>query len=151
MKVTTVIRILHLVIPWLTIFFLPKKSFNKFSTVSAFAGILVFAMSILAIPFKWWTVDGGNRHKLVNDLTFILGPFFIGTLWIFHFTFGNFKRYLAVNAVVDLLFAYPLNYLYQRFNLYSLVKFKPIHIFLFFTSYAWIIYGYQEFVHRNNR
>ncbi|MBG9548920.1 hypothetical protein ACOSZF_05170 [Cytobacillus firmus] len=151
MKATTLIRLMHLVIPWLTIVFLPKKSFNKFSTVSVFAGILVLILSTLAIPFKWWTVEGGHFKKLLNDLTFILGPFFIGTLWIFHFTFGSFKKYLAVNAIMDLLFAYPLNYLYQRFKLYKLEKFKPIHIFLFFTSYAWIIYGYQEFFHRNHR
>jgi hypothetical protein len=35
---------------------------------------------MLSVPFKWWTVKGGLFNKVINDLSFILGPFFIGTI-----------------------------------------------------------------------
>ncbi|MBI0577496.1 hypothetical protein IEC97_08995 [Neobacillus cucumis] len=138
-----VIRIAQLIAPWFSIVFLPKKSFNQYLPVSLFASCLVIGMCALAAPFRWWEVKGGIRFKIFNDLTFIFGPFIVGTLWIFHFTFGNLKRFFIVNLIIDALFSFPVNYLFQRLNLYKLVKFKPTYIFLSFIGFSFIIYGFQ--------
>ena len=138
------IRLLQLILPWFSIVFYPKKSFKRFLPVSIVASMLVIGMCILAVPYKWWEVKGGFKSKVYNDLSFLAGPFFVGTLWIFYFTYGNFKRYFLTNLVFDGLFSFPLAYLYQKAKLFKLVNFKPVYIFLSFMSYSIFIYGFER-------
>ncbi|MFJ8266791.1 hypothetical protein [Peribacillus asahii] len=143
-----IIRIGLFLISWLTVFLIPKNEFKKYTPVATFASLLVVIESMLAIPFKWWTVKGGLLIKAINDLSLILGPFFIGTIWIFRFTFGKFWLYILTNTVIDLFLAYPINRLMQKLNLYKLVSFKPKHIFYTAMGYTLVIYGYQLFISR---
>lgn len=100
-------------------------------------------MCLLAVPYKWWVVKGGWKVKILNDGSFIFGPFLVGTLWIFHLTFGNLKRYFGVNLIMDTLFSFPLSYLFQKLKLFKLVNFRPKHIFFSFITFSLIIYGYE--------
>jgi hypothetical protein len=144
--VSTIIRIGLFVIPWLTIFFIPKNEFKKYTPVTTFASLLVLVQCILSNPFRWWTVKGGLLNKALNELSFIFGPFFVGTIWIFRFTFGKFWRYAFINLVMDAFLAFPANWIFQKFQVYKLVNFKPKHIFFTSIGYALIIYGYQLFI-----
>lgn len=143
-----IIRTLLFLIPWFTAFFIPKNVFKKYTPVAIFGTILVIIQSMLSIPLKWWTVKGGLLSKVVNDLSFILGPFFVGTIWIFRFTFGKFWLYLLTNIVMDLFLAYPANWSFQKLKVYRLVNFKPKHIFFTASFFALIIYGFQLFITR---
>lgn len=138
-----VIRIIMLLSPWISIVFLPRKATRRYLPVSLFASFLVIGMCALAVPYKWWIVKGGWKIKVLNDGSFIFGPFLIGTLWIFHFTYGNFKRYFVVNLLMDFLFSYPLSFLFQKVKLFTLVNFKPKHIFFSFISFSFVIYGFE--------
>lgn len=141
-----IIRIIQLILPWISIVFLPKRSFKHYLPVSLFASLLVTGMCLLAVPYKWWIVKGGWKVKLLNDGSFIFGPFLVGTLWIFHFTFGNLKRYFGVNLIIDTLFSFPLSYLFQKLKLFKLVNFRPKHIFFSFVTFSLIIYGYEVLI-----
>lgn len=143
-----IIRIIQLILPWISIVFLPKKSFKHYLPVSLFASLLVTGMCLLAVPYKWWVVKGGWKVKLLNDGSFIFGPFLVGTFWIFHLTFGNLKRYFGVNLLMDTLFSFPLSYLFQKLKLFKLVNFRPKHIFLSFITFSLIIYGYEVLIKR---
>jgi hypothetical protein len=141
-----IIRIGLLVIPWLTVFFIPKNVFKKYTPVAIFASLLVAINCMLSVPFKWWTVKGGLLNKVINDLSFILGPFFIGTIWIFRLTFGKFWLYLLTNTLMDLFLAFPINWLMQRLRVYKLVNFKSKHVFFISICFALLIYPYQLFI-----
>jgi len=143
-----IIRILQLILPWISIVFLPKKSLKHYLPVSLFASLLVTGMCLLAVPYKWWVVNGGWKVKLLNDGSFIFGPFLVGTLWIFHFTFGNLKRYFGVNLIMDILFSFPLSYLFQKLKLFKLVNFRLKHIFFSFIMFSLIIYAYEVLTKR---
>lgn len=143
-----IIRIIQLILPWISIVFLPKKSFKHYLPVSLFASLLVTGMCLLAVPYKWWVVKGGWKVKLLNDGSFIFGPFLVGTLWIFHLTFGNLKRYFGVNLIMDIPFSFPLSYLFQKLKLFKLVNFRPKHIFFSFITFSLIIYGYEVLIKR---
>ncbi|MEH7119994.1 hypothetical protein V7128_21595 [Neobacillus vireti] len=146
---SAIIRTVLFLIPWLTSYFIPRNVFKKYTPVATFATLLVIIESMLSIPFKWWTVKGGLLSKVINDLSFILGPFFVGTIWIFHFTFGKFWMYLLTNTLMDLFLAYPVNWSLQKLKVYKLVNFKPKHIFFTAICFALVIYGFQLFVTRN--
>lgn len=144
------IRIGLIIFSWLSLIFLPKKSWDRYLPVSIFTSLLVLSFCILSMHFKWWVVKGGIIQRAFNDLSFIVGPFFAGTLWIFHFTFGKFKRYLLLNAVMDGLLAFPLNYLFQKVKMYQFINFRPLYLFIVHTFFAFIMYGYQLLVNRVN-
>jgi len=143
-----IIRIIQLILPWISIVFLPKKSFKQYLPVSLFASLLVTGMCLLAVPYKWWVVKGGWKVKFLNDGSFIFGTFLVGTLWIFHLTFGNFKRYFGFNLLMDSLFSFPLSYLFQKLKLFKLVNFRPKHIYFSFITFSIIIYGYEVLIKR---
>src|SRR3954464_6669223 len=115
---------------------LPRGVFKKFAPVANLAISFVLIQSLLSVPFKWWTVKGGMKEKIFNDLSFILGPFFVGTIWIFHFTFGKFGLYFLVNTAINYLFAYPMCWIFKKLNVFKLVNFKPIHVFILYVSYS---------------
>jgi hypothetical protein len=142
------IRIGLFLISWSTLFFIPKKTFKTYTPVATFASIILVIESILAVPFKWWTVKGGLLHKFFNDFSIIFGPFFIGTILIFRFTFGKFWLYAITNLLMDLFLAFPVSWLFQKLKVLKLVNFKPKHIFYTAIIYSIVIYGFQLFITR---
>jgi hypothetical protein len=145
------IRIGLFIISWATVFFLPKQSIKKYLPASTFVTILLLIQCMLSNPFKWWTVKGGLLNKILTELCFVLGPFFVGTIWIFRLTFGNFWLYMVVNTMMDALFAFPMNALFEKLKVYKLVNWKPKTIFYVYITYAAIIYGYQYVLRKPNQ
>ncbi|PLS09589.1 hypothetical protein [Neobacillus cucumis] len=141
--VAAIIRIGLFLISWFSVFLIPKNDFKKFTPVALFATVLLLIETILSVPFKWWTVKGGPLKKAVNDFSFIFGPFFVGTIWIFRFTYGKPLIYMITNVLMDAFLAYPVSWVMQKLNVFKLVKFKPKHIFFTAIIYALVIYGFQ--------
>src|SRR4051794_7051051 len=92
-RLPTIIRIGLFILSWLTLFFLPKESIKKYTSVGTFSSLLVLILSMFSIPFKLWKVRGGMLQKIFNDFSFIFGPYFTGTIWIFHLTYKKFWLY----------------------------------------------------------
>ncbi|WP_102347789.1 hypothetical protein [Bacillus sp. Marseille-P3661] len=145
-----IIRLVLVITSWASLLLLPRRSFAKFLPVTLFTSLLVLFLSALSLRYHFWVVKGGLKGKLATDLSFIFGPFFAGSLWVFHFTFGRFKRYIIANAAMNLFLAYPANKIFQKLNVYKLVNFKSIHVFLTYIGYAVIIYGYQLLLDQAN-
>ncbi|MDQ0254543.1 hypothetical protein J2S74_001922 [Evansella vedderi] len=144
----TLIRLATVLISWISLIFLPRKSFYKYLPVSIFTSVLVLIVCALSIPYKFWVIKGNKTTKILNDLSFVFGSFFAGTLWIFHLTFGKFKQYVALNLIANILLSYPLSYIFQKFKVYKLVNFKSKHVFLTYFSFSFLIYGYQMLLNR---
>ena len=128
---------------WVSLIFLPKRSFRKYLPVSVFTSVLVLIVCALSISYKFWVVKGSKTTRVLNDLSFVYGSFFAGTMWIFHLTFGKFKQYVALNLFMNVLLSYPLSYIFQKLKVYKLVNFKSKHIFLTYFGFSFIIYGFQ--------
>ncbi|WP_313798884.1 hypothetical protein [Cytobacillus sp.] len=149
--VPNLIRIAVLIISWISVMLLPKSALRKYLPVSIFCSLLVICGCFLSYKYKWWRVRGGIAELIFHDLSFIFGPFFAGTLWIFHLSFGNFKRYILLNLISNISFSYPLTYLFEKFNVYTLGNFKRIHLFLYYYVFAFIIYWYQLLIERSRK
>jgi hypothetical protein len=103
---------------------------------------------MIAIPYKLWTIKGGLKRRLWGDLSFIFGPFFAGTLWIFHLTYGKFWKYILLNGFFDFLLAYPLTYLFEKSGLYRLKRLNNHTLFSLSLIFASVIYAYQSFMEK---
>ncbi|MGG3469510.1 hypothetical protein ABES02_18760 [Neobacillus pocheonensis] len=144
----TIIRIGLVIISWLTIFYLPKETVKKYTPVATFSSLLVLILSMLSFRFKWWKVKGGVSQKIFNDFSFIFGPYFIGTIWIFHLTFRRFWLYGLVNIFMDTMLLYPLNTLFEKLGLYKLTRITPKQLLYTTLSFALGLYGFQLFINK---
>ncbi|MCP8968605.1 hypothetical protein [Ectobacillus ponti] len=135
------IRFGILLLSWFTLLLYPKKSLKKYMPATLLAAVLLLLESLFSVPLRLWQVPG--RNKTVNDASFIFGPFFAGTLWVFRFTFGSFKMYMLLNVILDCLLAFPLTKFFEQKGVYELKRLKHWHLFSLAVAYAGIIYGFQ--------
>lgn len=132
-----------LIVPWVSLFFLEKVVVKRYMPVAIFATLLVTLQNELSYTFNWWIVKETIFPWVITYVPFVYGPFLVGTIWIFHFTFGHFWRYLLVNIIVDFVFAFPMNNLFNRLDLYELVNYTSWDILFTFVALSVVIYLYQ--------
>ncbi|SFL48125.1 hypothetical protein [Salibacterium qingdaonense] len=85
-----------------------------------------------------------------DALSFIFGVFFTINLWVFHFTYGRLALYVVVNFLIDLLFAYPLNKLFQKIGHYKFKNMNAAAMFIISFSLALVNYGFQKFIEKSD-
>ena len=71
--------------------------------------------------------------KIPGDIPFILGPYFILSLWILKLTYGKSTLYLLTNAIGHVLFAFSGIKLLKRLGIVSLIQMKSIQLTLLLT------------------
>lgn len=142
----TIIRLGLIIISWMTVFYLPKEAVKKYTPVATFSSLLVMILSMLSFRFEWWRVKGGVSQKIFNDFSFIFGPYFIGTIWIFHLSFGRFWLYSLINLFMDTVLLYPLTYILQKMGLYKLKRNMQKPLLYTTLSLALALYGFQLFI-----
>jgi hypothetical protein len=138
-----VVFIIMIVVPWLTAPFLGKKTFKRFTPGALFICIFVFIESMYAHKKLWWLFHKRLFPKVIGELPLILGPFFIGTLWILKFTFGNFGRYLITNFCIDTFFVYIHVPILKKLGYASLIRLSKFNFLLIFLFKAVLLYLLQ--------
>lgn len=142
-KNSNILSVCTLVIPWFTAPFLGKKVFIRYTSVTLFTNVIWSILSVFANKKRWWKADPFILKNVPIDLPFVAGMFFITTLWVFKLTFGNFKKYFALNAVIDFLLAFPVVKFYDRVGAFKLRKLSSTLFYMIVLSLALIIYVYQ--------
>ncbi len=138
-------RIFNAIVLWTILFiFLPKQSFKRFLPVTLFCSSILLIQTLLNPIFNWWRVKGGYKYMVFDALAFILGPFFTINLWVFHSTYKKFSLYAFLNLIIDFIFAYLLNPLFQKLGHYKLKKYTPTTIFIIFYLLSLINYAFQK-------
>lgn len=135
-----------LIIPWLSVFFIRKKSFFRFLPTATFISLIMVLFSTLGQKRKWWVSSGTLIKGVPIDFSYILGPYFIGTIWILKSTYGNFTKYLITNAVIDFISAYPIMMLLRKVGLIKVKKLSYTMWYFISITMALLTYGYQMLV-----
>lgn len=139
-----------LIIPWLTVPFMGKISFFRFLPVASFINLFISVLSLISNKKKWWR----NKNPLSPgsiDFSYILGPYFVATLWIFKLTYGNFPKYLITNIVLDSINAFPFASFWERVGIFKFEKMKHITWYFISVCLAILIYGYQYMAEQSIR
>jgi hypothetical protein len=139
-----------LILPWLTVPFMGKRNFIRFLPVASFTNLFLSVFSLICYRKKWWITKNPISPGPI-DFTYILGPYFVATLWIFKLTFGNFPKYLMTNMVLDLINAFPLPYIGSKVGVVKFIKMKNTAWYFICVSLAIIIYGFQYVVEQSIR
>src|SRR4051812_16639939 len=107
MRKNKMILLVIMILPWLSMPFIGKRTIKRFYPGALFICVWVFFESMIAKKRTWWRFYEKLTPTGTGEMPLIIGPFFVGSLWILKFTFGNIIRYFFVNLIFDFLFVYP--------------------------------------------
>jgi hypothetical protein len=139
-----------IIIPWLSVPFMGKNSFFRFLPVACFTDLSISLFSVFGNKKKWWVNKNPLSPGLV-DFTYILGPFFVATLWIFKLTYGKFPKYLITNIVLDVINAYPFAQIWENIGIFKLKKMTHTIWYFLCVGFAIVIYGFQYIIEKSIR
>jgi hypothetical protein len=145
MKKTSGIILLMTILPWLTFPLLSGKTVRRFIPSSIFMSLLLIAEGRYAEKKKWWWFYTSVKPNFLAKLPLIVGPFFVGSLWILKFTYGKFKLYLFINLIVDSIFTYTGTGWLRKIGYGSLVKLTKYQLSCVFFIKSLLLYGFQYF------
>jgi len=122
-----------------------KESIKRYIATTIFTSMLVTIVYEIAYVYKWWTllvpiVPWGN----ITNVSYAYGTFFIGTLWIFHFTYRKFWLYILTNIVVDGADAFLIRPLMQSRNIIHYTNISKLNLFFVMITLALIAYVFQR-------
>ncbi|MEL3973688.1 hypothetical protein AAEO50_15480 [Rossellomorea oryzaecorticis] len=143
MKNRNVMITLMALLPWLSISLLGNKTFRRFLPGTIFMSLYLLAEGTLATRRKWWWFPFSLKPNVLAELPLILGPFFVGSLWIFKYTYGKFSIYFLVNLIVDSFFTTVMLNWFKKIGYVSLIRFTRFQLSLLFMLKSIAMYGFQ--------
>lgn len=146
-----VFNLLILTIPWLSLLFMGKRSVKRYS----FAGIFIVIFEILNHIYghkrKWWKFYDKRKLFIKDELPFSLGLYMPLSMWILKFSYGNFKKFVLLNAVSDGLFAFPIISFLKKLKIVGLNRLNHFQFFIYLHYKAYLLYGVQQMVEKRRR
>ncbi|MGM0903053.1 MAG: hypothetical protein ACQEXB_18390 [Bacillota bacterium] len=140
------INVAMVLLSWLSFAFLGKRNIKRFLPAS----VLVVFLEALSVQVgkkrKWWTFYNKPKSYITGELPFNLGPFLVGSMWILKWTYGNFKQFILLNAIVNAFFAITLVKLMEKLKVAKLVRLNNFQFFLYFFYKAPLLYGFQYII-----
>ena len=92
-------NIAMVLLSWLSLFFFGKRNIKRFLPAS----VLVIFLEALNVQFgkkqKWWVFYNKPKSYISGELPFNIGPFFVFSMWVLKWIYGNFKQFLLLNGV----------------------------------------------------
>ncbi|MBT2259637.1 hypothetical protein [Priestia megaterium] len=140
-----------LILPWFSIPLLGKRNLKRFFLPSLIINLIVLAECFLARKRTWWYFYKSLHPKMLGEIPLLFGPFLVGTMWIFKFTYGNFRNFMITNFILDAFFVYILMSWFKKIGYGSMVRLKRYHFLLIFTTKAAFLYGLQKFISNKRR
>lgn len=129
-----------LILPWLTLFFLPREDIKRYMPVGFLSTILCIIVIETGIASGWWAIRE-TTYPLAVMPTYVYGFFPVMPMWLLKYTYGRFGLYLVVDTILNTVFAFAI---LPWFASRGIVEFDagPI-VFIFKSVIAIIMYSYQ--------
>ena len=143
MRHSRFLLILMMILPWFSIPLLGQRTIKRFLPATILISCVVKINNITAKKRNWWQFYTSIHPKISGDIPFILGPYFLASLWILKLTYGKLILFTITNAIGHILFAFPGMKLLKRLGIVSLVQLKPIQLTLLLTIRGFLLYGFQ--------
>lgn len=145
------LNILMVVLSWLSLPILGIRNIKRFFPATLIIVVIEVIHARIGKKRKWWVFYNKPNSFLFGELPFNSGPFIFISLWTLKIAYGNFKKFILINALVDAFFAFPYSMLAKKVRYYTLVRFNNLQFFLYFFSKAFLLYWFQYlFENRNN-
>jgi hypothetical protein len=138
-----IFNIAMVLLSWLTLPLVGKRSLRRFFPATLFTILLTCFDIQIGKKRRWWSFYNKPKSTVSNELPFLIGPMLVMSLFSLKWTYGNFKKFIALNALFQAIFVFPLTRLFTKFKLFKLVWFNEFQFFLYFFYKAFFLYGVQ--------
>jgi hypothetical protein len=129
-----------IIVPWLTILFMPKEDVKRYISAGFLSTILSIIVTETGIRYAWWAIRETTYPFAVMP-TYSYGFFPVVPIWLLKYTYGRFGLYLAVDTVLNIVFAF---FILPWFGRRGIVDFDAgLIVFIFESVIAIIIYRFQ--------
>ena len=139
----SIFNILIILVPWLSLLFIGKRSLKRFS----FAGIFIVIFEIINHLYghkkKWWKFYDKRKSFIRDELPFSVGPYMPFSMWLLKISFGNFKKFVFLNLISDGLFAFVFMDVLKKCKIIRLNRLSRFQFFIYIHYKAYILYGVQ--------
>jgi hypothetical protein len=150
MRLSKLILFVMMILPWLTVPYLGKKTIKRFIPASLFMACVVWVEGHIARNNRWWFFYEKIVPKAIGEFPLIVGVFLIGSLWILRFTYGKFIRFIILNLIVDSFFTYVVVEWFQKLKVATLVRVNKTQLSLLFLIKSMLLYGFQFIMEKTN-
>jgi hypothetical protein len=138
-----VFNISIILIPWLTLLFIGKRSIKRYS----FAGIFIVIFEIINHLYghkrNWWKFYDKRKSFIRDELPFSIGPYLPLSMWLLKISYGNFKKFVVLNIISDGLFAFVIIDVLKKLKIISLGRLNHVQFFIYLHYKAYLLYGFQ--------
>ncbi|RKQ33986.1 hypothetical protein [Oceanobacillus halophilus] len=137
-----------IIVPWLSMLFIGKRNFKRFSITGVFIVVFEIINHIIGYKRRWWKFFDKKRSFLKDELPFSIGPYMPLTMWLLKLSYGNFKKFWLLNAIADGLFAFVIMNFLGRVKIIRLRRLNHFQFFLYIHYKVFILYGVQYLVEK---
>lgn len=92
-----------LILPWLTLFFMPREDIKRWMPAALFVMVTNTIIVDVGVTWKIWETRE-NIYPLNEMISFVYGALPIGAMWILKYTYGRFWLYAVVQLAGSLVF-----------------------------------------------
>lgn len=144
MKNTKVLLIIMTILPWFTLPLIGGKTIKRFLPGAIFMALYVTLEGAFATKRRWWWFPINAKPNVLGEMPLILGPFFVGSLWILKYTYNRFFLYFIVNLIIDSFFTYFMVGWLKKIGYVSLYRINKVQLSLIFMIKSLVLYGFQS-------
>ncbi len=138
-----VFNIAIILIPWLTLLFIGKRSIKRYSFAGIFIVIFEIINHIYGHKRNWWKFYDKRKSFIRDELPFSIGPYLPLSMWLLKISFGNFKKFVVLNLISDGLFAFFIIDVLKKLKIISLGRLNHVQFFIYLHFKAYLLYGFQ--------
>lgn len=150
-KIQRLINLAMVLLSWLTFPFLGLNNIKRFFPATLLIVFFEFLNVLYGKKRKWWVFYNKPKSYILNEFSFNLGPFLVGSLWIMKWTYGNFKQFLLLNATINALFAFIIIKFLDKLRVAKLNRLSNFQFFMFFFYKAPLLYGIQYMIENKKK
>lgn len=130
-------------IPWLSLLFIGKRSFKRYSLAGVFIVLFEIINHLYGHKRRWWKFYDKRKSFLKDELPFSVGPYMPLSMWLLKHSYGNFKKFVLLNVITDGLFAFLLIDIFKKWKIISLNRLNHFQFFVYLHYKAYLLYGVQ--------
>jgi hypothetical protein len=132
-----------IMIPWLSLLFIGKRSMKRYSFAGVFIVILEIINHLYGHKRKWWKFYDKPRSFIKDELPFSVGPYMPFSMWLLKLSYGNFKKFVLLNFIADGLFAFVIIDVLKKLKIIRLNRLNHFQFFIYLHYKAYLLYGVQ--------
>ncbi|MGN7402387.1 hypothetical protein ACTHO0_21255 [Cytobacillus praedii] len=144
------LNIFMIIVSWLSIPLLGWGTIKRFFPASVLSILLCIFDLQIGKRRKWWSFYNNPHSSIRNEIPFLIGPMLVMALCTLKWAYGNFKKFILLNAIGGVFFTVPLTIFFTKLKLYKLDKINNFQFFLYFFYKAFFLYGFQYLLEKNN-